>query len=99
MNTLFVVILRYLVDIKIIEKTRKEHISFLEGLYAKKIIITSGAQLPKTGGVIIARGETREVLFEILKKDPFFIKNFAEYQIYEFIPRKWISEFDNIMNL
>jgi uncharacterized protein YciI len=54
-ESLFVVILRYLVDLETILRHREDHVKFLQIYYAKGIFIVSGPQKPRSGGIIVAR--------------------------------------------
>lgn len=49
----------------------------------------SGPQVPRTGGVILARGVTREELEQILTEDPFYQASVVTYQIITFVPNKF----------
>lgn len=90
-SNLFVVILKYIVPLDIIDKHRGEHLKFLEIYYQKGIFVTSGRQVPRSGGVIIAKGCERFELENFLKDDPYFVHHLAEYEIYEFTPSVKIS--------
>lgn len=92
-QTFFVVILRYLVPIEIIIEQRPEHVKFLDKYYAKGIFQASGPQVPRYGGVILARATSRDELRKILEEDPFFIYKSAEYQITEFTVNKCSEAF------
>ena len=61
--------------------------------YANGTFVASGRQVPATGGVIIARNIDKISLTKILSEDPFAKNHLAEYQIYEFVPSKYIPEF------
>jgi uncharacterized protein YciI len=53
----------------------------------------SGRKNPRTGGVIISQLKDRNQLENILKNDPFYIHEIAEYEIIEFIPGKYHPDF------
>lgn len=99
MKNIFVVILRYLVDIAEIDTNRPNHLKFLDAQYEKGNFIVSGRQVPRTGGIIIARMESREALENVLKEDPYAIHHLAEYQIFEFAPGHYASEFKAILEM
>jgi uncharacterized protein YciI len=96
-QTFFVVILRYLVPIEIIIEQRPEHVKFLDKYYAKGIFQASGPQIPRYGGVILARAKSRDELRMILEEDPFYIHKSAEYQITEFIINKSSEPFSDFL--
>jgi uncharacterized protein YciI len=57
--------------------------------------LASGPQVPRTGGVIIAQGPNKQYIEDIIKNDPFHINKVAQYQIYEFTPRR--TKWDNFV--
>lgn len=99
MTNLFIVILRYIVPLSEIDTHRQKHLEFLDEYYSKGNLISSGRQNPPNGGVIIAKATSRKELEAILAQDPFYIERLAEYQIFEFIPTKYIAEFKKILEL
>jgi len=94
---MFVIILRYLVDISVIDQHRPAHLDFLDSYFSKGVFIASGPQSPRYGGVIIAKIQDRKTLQNIIQSDPYFIHNCAEYQITEFIPNKFSPNFARII--
>ena len=88
-----IVTLKYLVPIEEIDKYLIEHRSFLDSGYEKKILMASGPQNPREGGVLIARAISIEEVKEYCKSDPFSIHKLAEYTFTEFIPVKYQKEF------
>ncbi|MGE4350260.1 MAG: YciI family protein [Candidatus Berkiella sp.] len=98
MKNIFVVILRYIVPIESIDAHRPAHLSFLDDLYAKNVFITSGTQNPRSGGIMLAKAESRAALKAILAEDPFNIHHLAEYQIIEFTPTRYSEKFKAILD-
>lgn len=98
-ENLFIVILNYIAPLEKIDVLRAEHLEFLDNYYAEDIFITSGPQVPRKGGVILAKSKNKIILQEILSKDPFAINNLAAYEIIEFIPTKWSNLFHKGKNL
>jgi uncharacterized protein YciI len=94
---MFVVILRYLVDLETILQNREDHVVFLKKYYDQGIFLVSGPQKPRNGGVILAQANSREELENILSQDPFKSRKLAEYQIYEFAPANFSPEFAVIL--
>ena len=85
----FVVEIDYKVSLEKIEETRLEHRDYLKKGYENKIILLSGPQVPRIGGIVIARGESMEEIAEFFLKDPFQIKGLAEYHYIEFKPANY----------
>ncbi len=98
MKNLFIVIVRYIVNYEEIDSHIENHIKFLEVNYKNGTFIASGPQVPKTGGIIIAKSENRLLLEKILSKDPFVTCRIGEYQIYEFTPIFHAPEFKAILD-
>jgi uncharacterized protein YciI len=94
---MFIVILRYLVDVETIDVYKEDHVNFLCRYYDMGVFIASGVQTPRAGGVIIARCENREKLESILSEDPFFQNKCAEYQLFEFEATRHEKEFQAIL--
>ena len=97
MKNIFVIILRYLVPLEVMNDYRGVHLEFLDKHYKAGLFIASGRQEPQTGGVILAKAASRKALIEVLKDDPFQVHELAEYQIFEFAPNKYSKEFERIL--
>ena len=84
----FIIEITYLVPYPEIEIVLQEHRSFLQKGYDAGLLLCSGPQEPKTGGLIIARGESMEKIKEHFKEDPFLKHKVAKYRFIEFNPVK-----------
>ncbi|GHB28695.1 hypothetical protein GCM10007094_16580 [Pseudovibrio japonicus] len=82
----FIVDLHYTASFDEIEPLLDAHVEFLRENYDAGRFIASGAKVPRTGGVIVATAETREMLEELLTKDPFHQHSVARYTVTEFRP-------------
>lgn len=84
-----IILVTYKKPIEDVEAYTVPHREFLDTLYAQNILLISGPQVPRTGGILIARaGKTKEELMDILKQDPFYTEGIADYNIIEFNPVK-----------
>lgn len=90
---MFIVSLTYKKDLSDVEKFIEAHTQFLDKYYADKKFIFSGRKNPRTGGVILVRHVNRQELEELLKHDPFYQNNIADYEITEVIPTKYDHNF------
>lgn len=86
---MFIVLLSYVQPLSVVEAHLQEHRAFLDRHYAAGHFMASGAQVPRTGGVILARGLTRVQLDDVLAEDPFCREQVAQYQVIEFVPTKF----------
>lgn len=89
---MFVVLLKYKVDLSRIDEARELHLNWLKVQYENGFLIASGKQNPRVGGVIITRCMSRKKVEEIIQTDPFAQKDLANYEIIEFEPGMVCSE-------
>jgi uncharacterized protein YciI len=85
---MFIVSLTYVVPLDEVDAAIPGHIAFLEKHYAAGTFLASGAKVPRTGGIILARAASEEALHEILAQDPFHQKKLAYYDVLEFVPSR-----------
>lgn len=83
---MFIVSLTYTCELDQIDAHLTAHIEYLKKQYALGHFIASGRKVPRTGGVILARFDSRNELEATLQQDPFYKENLASYDIQEFIP-------------
>lgn len=86
--SLFVVVLRYIQDINMVNQVRDEHLSYIHECYKDGWFLLSGPLEPRTGGVILAQAKSRKDLLKVIHKDPFYKQSMAEFSIYEFLPSR-----------
>lgn len=82
---MYVVSLTYKVPLEQVDAHIDAHIAWLKSAYAKGMFLASGRKVPRDGGVILARGD-RKNLEEELTRDPFHQHDLADYSITEFEP-------------
>lgn len=83
---MFIISLTYTCGLAEIDKYLDEHIEFLRKHYASGDFLASGRKVPRTGGIILAKVESRAHLDSILEEDPFHREKLAEYAVQEFEP-------------
>ena len=81
---MFVIELTYVASLAEIDARMKEHMAFLRKYYASGNFLVSGRQVPRTGGVIIAVGESKEKVESIMREDPFVSHGLATVRVVEF---------------
>ena len=82
---MFLLILHYKKSIETVDSYVPDHTKFLQKHYDLGNFLLSGRRIPRTGGIIIARAESEEVVRAIISEDPFAIHGVAEYEIIPFI--------------
>ena len=83
---LFLVLLDYLRPLAEVDAHLPAHREFLERHYTAGHFLMSGRKEPRTGGVILARGSSREEVARWLAEDPFSRAGVAAYQIIAWHP-------------
>jgi len=79
---MFVIELLYKADLKRIDAHMGAHMKFLRKYYAAGNFLASGRKVPRTGGIIFARGDRAE-LEAYVAVDPFTIHGVAAYEVTE----------------
>jgi uncharacterized protein YciI len=83
---MFVVLLTYEKPLGEIDRLMKEHVRFLQQQYDAGVFVASGRRVPRTGGVILARGTDKHGLETIMARDPFVREGAARFEVIEFAP-------------
>jgi uncharacterized protein YciI len=96
-NIMYIIILSYIHGLEKIETHLVEHRVFLDKYYALNKFICSGAQNPRTGGVILCNAANRDEVEQIVSEDPFNINGAATYQIIEFCLTKFAPAFESFV--
>jgi uncharacterized protein YciI len=81
---MFVVTLTYLQPLERVDALMDDHVAWLQRHYASGLFLASGRQVPRTGGVILARSGDRAALDTALATDPFVRHGAARADVVEF---------------
>jgi uncharacterized protein YciI len=81
---MFVIELTYKAPLARIDAQMRAHVAFLKKYYASGHFLISGRQIPRTGGIILALGESREQIEAIMAEDPFCRDGLAEIRVIQF---------------
>lgn len=81
---MFVISLHYIVPLEQLDAHMGAHVKFLNKYYKENVFITSGRKVPRTGGIILAMGKSKEEIEQIIQEDPFYQHRLAEFTITEF---------------
>jgi uncharacterized protein YciI len=82
----FLVLITYTAPVERISEVFPPHKAWMSEQYAAGTFLASGAQTPRTGAVILARGGDRKSLEALLTQDPVAQAGLADYQVIEFTP-------------
>jgi uncharacterized protein YciI len=81
---MFILSLAYTADLDAVDAVRDEHMVWVREQFAAGRFVASGPKVPRTGGVILARGLTREEVDAVVATDPFVVADVCAYDIVEF---------------
>jgi len=88
----FVIEISYTAPLTEIDRVLLKHREFLQTGYDQKRLLLSGPQNPRTGGVLIARGESLEEVKQFFANDPYQLEKLANYRFIEFTPVKHLPD-------
>lgn len=83
---MFIVTLTYIRPLAELNALMPAHVAWLKKHYESGLFIASGRQVPRKGGVILARSGKRRALEAILALDPFVKSGCARFDVVEFKP-------------
>jgi len=83
----FVISLRYIAPLSAIDAAMRSHVAFLEKQRKAGVFIAWGRKVPRSGGIILACGDSRSAIEHIMKDDPFVARRLAEVEVTEFLPK------------
>ena len=91
---MFVLLLSYTRPLEEVDALMREHVAWLSRQYEAGRFVVSGRQVPRTGGVIVARGDDREEIENIAASDPFVTGGVATCEIIHFRASQTADDFD-----
>ena len=84
----FLVELTYTIPAEQLGDATTEHRAYLQKGYDQGMLLFSGPQVPRVGGIIIARGQSQQDVEAFFQQDPFQLKGLATYRFVQFDPVK-----------
>ena len=94
---MFVINLNYIAPVEKIDAHMKEHMVFLNACYRDDLFIVSGRKIPRTGGIILAKGSSKEALQALMRNDPFVAHGLAEFDVIEFQASQLHPDFKKVL--
>ncbi len=90
---MFIIDITYLAPLPQIDAAMSDHMKFLNACYKNNLFIASGRKIPRTGGIILAIGSSKEAIEELMNQDPFVKLKLAEFKVTEFQTSQMSKEF------
>ncbi len=94
---MYIVNITYKVPLEKVDQHLESHIAFLNRQYELGTFLASGRKVPRTGGIILAKGEDRYALLKVLEMDPFKSNGLADYEVIEFVPSKTARGLESLL--
>ena len=94
---MFVLLLTYVKPLPEVDALMRPHVAWLQEQYAAGHFLVSGRQVPRTGGVIVARGDDREKIEALAASDPFVSGGVATCEVVQFNPSQTAPGFDALL--
>jgi uncharacterized protein YciI len=91
---MFVLLLTYTRPLEDVDALMRDHMAWLREHYAAGRFVVSGRRVPRTGGVILARGDDRDEIEAIAAADPFVRGGVATCEVVEFRASQTAPGFD-----
>jgi uncharacterized protein YciI len=76
---MYLMISKYLVPNEEVDRARADHLAFLDGLAAQKLLVTAGRQDPAVGGVVVLNVDDEARALELIAADPYVQRDLAVY--------------------
>ena len=83
---MFIISVEYKKPLAEVDSHLPAHIEYLKAQYKAGNFLLSGRKKPRTGGIILSNIGSKEDLDQIIKQDPFYHHQVADYHIIEFEP-------------
>lgn len=83
----FTVLIHYLRPIPEVDQVAPRHRAYLGEIFNKGLLVASGPLVPRTGGILWMRADSREEIERIVEEDPYAREKIATFQILEFDPK------------
>ncbi|KAA8733180.1 GTP cyclohydrolase [Acinetobacter qingfengensis] len=89
---MIIVTLTYKKPLLDVDALLEDHIAFLQNYYVQKKFLASGRRENRVGGVILVLSSSIEEAQQIIKNDPFYIHDLADYDFMWFEASKCADE-------
>jgi uncharacterized protein YciI len=93
----FVLLLTYVKPLPEVDALMREHVAWLGEQYDAGRFLVSGRRNPRTGGVILARGDDREEIEAIAASDPFVSGGVATFEVIQFRASQRAAALDGLL--
>lgn len=93
---MFVLLLTYVRPLPEVDALMREHVAWLNEQYDAGRFLVSGRRIPRTGGVIVARGDDRAQIEALAATDPFVSGGVATCEVIQFRASQTAAGLDSL---
>jgi uncharacterized protein YciI len=93
----FVLLLTYIKPLAEVDALMRRHVAWLNEHYDTGRFLVSGRRIPRTGGVIVARGDDREEIEAVAASDPFVTGGVATCEVIQFRASQTAAGLDRLV--
>lgn len=94
---MFLLLLTYVRPLPEVDALMREHVRWLDEQYAAGRFVVSGRRIPRSGGVIVARGDDRAEIEALAASDPFVSRGVATCEIIQFRASQIAPRLDGLL--
>ena len=94
----FILLLTYTKPLPEVDALISDHMAWLNEHYETGRFLVSGRRIPRTGGVIIARGVDRDEIEDLATSDPFVSRGVATVEVIGFQALRAAPGFDALLH-
>jgi uncharacterized protein YciI len=94
----FIIEITYTASMDVISSITPLHREFLKKGYESGLLLMSGPQNPRQGGIVVARAASLQEIETFFANDPYALNRVATYRFIEFEPVLHNSILDSWMN-
>jgi len=94
---MYIISLTYIVPLEELDQHMADHVKYLKKYYKKNIFVASGRKVPRTGGIILALANSQEEIEAIIKEDPFYQHQLAEFDITHFLTSQYHPDLKSLL--
>lgn len=94
---MFVLLARYTKPAEEVDRLLDDHKAWITRNQEAGRILMTARQVPLTGGLILAVGDSVEQMWEMIREDPFHASGAAEYDVREFEPARVTQGMEDLL--
>ena len=84
----FIVEITYTVPVEKLANVTPVHRAFLQTGFDSGLLLFAGPQVPRVGGMVVARADSLEEIQQFFAEDPYQVQGLGTYRFIEFNPLK-----------